>query len=268
MLNRYKHFPILIALLFSMFSGIVRAEDEIPNPPNPPRLVNDFAGILSPDQVEALEQKLVAFNDTTSTQIAVVIVNSLGSYEPADFAQQLGKKWGVGGSKFNNGFVILVKPKIGNERGKAFIATGYGVEALVPDATAWDVVNNEMIPRFRENDYYGGINAAVNALFKFTSGEYKASTYKKNRKAKDTGGGIVLIIILIILIITFINRGRNNRNINRNSSSTMLWPFLFGAGSGNWGNFSGGSGGFGGGGGGFGGFGGGSFGGGGAGGSW
>jgi uncharacterized protein len=254
-------------LLFLIQAGVVIAQDEIPSPQSPPRLVNDFAGILSQEQVESMEHKLVAFNDTTSTQIAVVTVSSLGNYDVADFAQRLGQKWGVGGAKFNNGFVVLIKPKSGSEKGEAFIATGYGVEALIPDATAWDIVNNEMIPHFRQNDYYSGIDAGINTIFKFTSGEFKASTYAKK---KNSGNGIIGVIVLFIILFIFFTRGRNNRNINRKSGTPLLfWPFLFGGGSGgNWGNFSGGSGGFGGGGGGFGGFGGGGFGGGGAGGSW
>lgn len=261
----FTRFLFLILTCFS-FIGL-GAQNTIPDAPNPPRLVNDYAGLLSTDQVAALETKLVAFNDTTSTQIAVVTVTSLGEYEPSDFAQRLGQKWGVGGAKFNNGFVVLIKPKSGEEKGEAFIATGYGVEGTVPDATAWDIVNNEMIPFFRQNDYYGGINAAVETIFKFTTGEFKASSYGKS---KETSPGIVVAIILFIIAFLFFTRGNNNRNINRRSSSTVFWPFLFtGGGSGNWGNFSGGSGGFGGGGGGgFGGFGGGGFGGGGAGGSW
>lgn len=256
-----------MVLIMGLQFGSLYAQDSIPAAPVPPRLVNDFAGILSNDERETLEQKLVAFNDSTSTQISVVIVNSLAGYDPSDYAQRLGQKWGVGGSKFNNGFVVLVKPKTSSEKGEAFIATGYGVEKEVPDATAWDIVNNEMIPRFRQNDYYGGIDAAVNTLFKFTSGEYKASTYGKN---KNKGRSVGVILVLFILAFIFFTRGRNNRNINRGSSSSMLWPFLFGAGMGSsWGNSSGsGGGGFGGGGGGFGGFGGGGFGGGGAGGSW
>jgi len=260
----FKNFLIIFLFIFAGI-GYLKAQDSIPGAPVPPRLVNDYTGILSQGETETLEQKLVAFNDTTSTQIAVVIVNSLAGYDPSDYAQRLGQKWGVGGSKFNNGFVILVKPKTSSGKGEAFIATGYGVEATVPDATAWDIVNNEMIPHFKQDDYYGGIDAAVNTIFKFTSGEYKASTYGKNKKG---GAGIIGAIILFVLAFFFFTRGNNNRNISRRSSSSVIWPFLFGAGMGsNWGNSSGG-GGFGGGSGGFGGFGGGGFGGGGAGGSW
>ncbi|MFA5971434.1 MAG: TPM domain-containing protein [Lentimicrobiaceae bacterium] len=254
---------LLFAIVLLM-TGMGFAQGSIPEKPNPPRLVNDFAQILSADQLQSLESKLVAFNDSTSVQIAIVIVPTLDGYDKSDYAQQLGQKWGVGGSKFNNGFVVLVKPKSASENGEAFIATGYGVEQFVPDATAYDIVNNEMIPHFKQDDYYGGINAATDVLMSLVKGEYTADGYNKSKK-KGTSGIIVLIIIIIIIFL--ISRNNNNhRNINRSGSGGMLlFPWMMGGGG-----FGGGSsGGFGGGGGGgFGGFGGGGFGGGGAGGSW
>lgn len=256
-------FAILVIL-----SGIGHAQGTIPEKPNPPRLVNDFAQILSPEQLQSLESKLVAFSDSTTVQIVVVIVPSLGGMEKADFANQLGEKWGVGGSKSDNGFVVLVKPKTASENGAAFISTGYGVEALVPDATAFDIVDKEMIPAFRQNDYYGGINAATNVLMSLMKGEFKADAYgKKNKK----GSSAVFVLIIILVIIFLISRNNNNhRTINRSGAGgAMLFPWLMMGGGGFGGGSGGGGGGFGGGGGGgFGGFGGGSFGGGGAGGSW
>lgn len=254
--------PTFLLAILLLISGIMFAQGSIPDKPDPPRLVNDFANILSPDQLQSLESKLVAFNDSTSVQIAVVIVPTLGGYEKADYAQQLGQKWGVGGSKFSNGFIILVKPKTSSEKGEAFIATGYGVEQYVPDATASDVVNNEMIPYFQQNDYYGGINAATDVLISLVKGEFSAESY-----SKKSGSSALFVIIIIIVIIILISRNNNNhRTINRSGGGGMLFfPWMMGGG----GSSSGGGGGFGGGGGGgFGGFGGGSFGGGGAGGSW
>lgn len=251
----------LLAILI-LLSGLNHAQNVIPAKPDPPRLVNDFTATLSPAEIQNLESKLVAFNDSTSVQIAVVVVSTLDGYDEADYAQQLGEKWGVGGSKFDNGFVILVKPKSGSESGKVFIATGYGVEQFVPDATAVTIVNNEMIPRFKQNDYYGAIDAATSVIMSLVKGEFKADSYSKKHKQ---GSPIAFIIIIIIIIIFLLSRNNNNgRTINRSGTGGMLFfPWMMGGGSG-----SSGGGGFGGGGGGFGGFGGGSFGGGGAGGSW
>ena len=91
MLNRPTKKFIYIFLLLIAQVGILSAQDNIPAAPVPPRLVNDFAGLLSQGDRETLEHKLVAYNDTTSTQIAVVIVKSLAGYEPSDYAQRLGQ---------------------------------------------------------------------------------------------------------------------------------------------------------------------------------
>ena len=251
---------ILFAVLI-LQAGIAFAQ-VIPERPDPPHLVNDFANILNPDQLQNLESKLVAFNDSTTVQIAIVIIPTLGGIEKADFANQLGEKWGVGGSKFDNGLVVLIKPKSSSEGGEAFIATGYGVEGVVPDATAYDIVNNEMIPHFKQNDYYGGINAASDVLISLVKGEFKAENYGKSKKK---GSSVAFIVIIIIVIIFLLSRNNNNHHtINRSGGAGMLFfPWMMGGGGGFGGGSSGGGGG-----GGFGGFGGGSFGGGGAGGSW
>lgn len=255
--------------IFLLTKGLVFAQAGIPEKPDPPRLVNDFAHILSPEQVQSLETKLVAFNDSTTVQITVVIIPTLDGYEKADYAQQLGQKWGVGGKGLDNGFVVLIKPKSSSENGEAFIATGYGVEKFVPDATASDIVNIEMIPHFKQNDYYGGIDAATSVLISLVKGEYKADSYGNSNSKNQEGGGTVIIVLVIIVIIIILisNNNNNKRTINRSGSgSPIFFPWIGGGGGGFGG---GGSGGFGGGSsGGFGGFGGGSFGGGGAGGSW
>jgi uncharacterized protein len=260
---------IFIFLFFCSFSGMV-AQD-IPDPMQPPRLVNDFAGILSSDQVNQLENKLVAFNDSTSTQIAVVIVKSLNGYDKNDFAQRLGQKWGIGQKGKQNGVVVLIKPKYPQEKGEASIQSGYGLEGVLPDITCKRIVENEMLPRFREGDYYGGIDQAVSAIISITKGEYTADQYNKRKKSNPYGVLIPFIIIAIVFLLIRGSRG-GTHSVGKN---IPWWTALFLLGSmgrghsGSWSDFQSGSGGFGGGGGGgFGGFGGGGFGGGGAGGSW
>jgi uncharacterized protein len=268
----YKRLQPVI-FIFLLISGTY-AQD-IPDPMQPPRLVNDFAGILSSDQVNALESKLVAFDDSTSTQIAVVTVKSLNGYDKNDFAQRLGQKWGIGQKGKKNGVVVLVKPKYTNEKGEASIQTGYGLEGILPDAICKRIVDDEMIPLFKQGDYYGGIDRATTVIMSITKGEYTADQYKK-KKAGKLGGGIIIPIIIMVIVFLLIRGGRGGpRSFGRN---LPWWTTLFLLGSmnrghsGTWGNFQSGSGDFGGfgggGGGGFGGFGGGSFGGGGAGGSW
>ncbi|RYU89503.1 TPM domain-containing protein [Mucilaginibacter terrigena] len=235
--------------------------------------VSDFTGTLSGDQKQQLDTKLKAFEDSTSIQIAVVIVPTVGDYEISDYALKLGRKWGVGTKDKNNGVMVLVAL---NDR-KMTIQTGYGTEGALPDIITQQIIQNDMKPRFREGDYYGGLDAAVTNIIKYTKGEYKAE--KKNSVSKKDGGsiGFIIIIVIFILIIVFRKRGGGGgggRIIGSRGGASPFWWFLAGnmlggggrsSGS-NWGGFSGGGGSSGGGS--WGGFGGGSFGGGGSSGSW
>ena len=267
---------ILVVILFGMLNAGQLQGQDIPDPPDPPRLVIDYAGLFNQTEANSLENKLVAFSDTNSTQILVVVVNDLNGYDVADYSQRLGEKWGVGQEKYNNGVIVLLKPKNAEGKGEVNIDVGYGLEHLVPDITAKQIIEREMIPRFRENDYYGGIDAAVNTIMSLTAGHFTADGYAQQRDEPNPFGFLVPVIILII-VITMINRSRGKQYNAGSKSSMPFWTALMlgsmiGRGSGNsFGNFKSGSGGFGSGGGssgGFGGFGGGSFGGGGASGSW
>ena len=153
---RKQIFKRILSLLFLFSVALLRAagDDNIPDPPSPPRLVNDLAGILSAGDGSTLETKLVNFNRQTSNQIAIVIVNDLGGDEISKYSFKLGRKWGIGQEKLRNGILIVIKPKTASSRGQAFIATGKGLEGAIPDATCHEIVDNEMIPHFKENDYY------------------------------------------------------------------------------------------------------------------
>lgn len=245
-----------------VFNGLFATE--IPEPMQPPRLVNDFAGLLTEGEWTTLEQKLRNYHDTTSTQIYVVVVASLGDYSVDDYAFRLGEKWGVGQKGKDNGAVMIIKPKTDSEGGEVFLATGYGLEDVIPDATARRIIDKELLPRFTEGDYFGGIDAATNTMINLASGKFTADEYN------GTGGGSFLfLIIAIFILILIISRGANKskgHSIGRNIPFWIALGMMSGGGgrSGGFGGFSSGSGGFGG----FGGGGGGSFGGGGAGGRW
>ena len=239
---------------------------QVPDVPNPPRLVNDFAGIFTPQQVQEMEDSLVLFARKTSNQIAVVTMADLGGMEPAQMAYEIGEKWGVGGKEYRNGVVILVKPK-NDTRGQVFIATGYGLEGALPDATCKKIVERRMIPHFKNDDYYGGVVEALSVIKPIAAGEYSKEQFDEDN---DLDGIFVLIFLIIIGIIIAgaifgdkNNGGKNSGTMG--SGGVFLGPTIFGSGGG---GRSSGFGGSNGGCGGFGGFGGGSFGGGGAGGSW
>jgi uncharacterized protein len=259
----------IVALFLSALTGLGQ---DIPNPMSPPRLVNDFAGLLNENQFRHLEQKLENFNDSSSTQIVVVTVKSLDGYTKEEFADRLGEKWGVGQKGKNNGIIVLVKPKYRDENGEARISVGYGLEGAIPDAIGKRIVDNDMIPYFKAGDYYSGIDKATSTLISLAKGEFSADQYKK--KTEGSPFGFAIPIVIIILIIIFM-RGNSGNHYTTGSKGSSIWTALFlgsmlggRGGSGSWGDFRSGGGSFGGGGGGFGGFGGGSFGGGGAGGSW
>lgn len=271
----YKMKQIIISLFLFLFAFSVFAQD-IPEKPNPPRLVNDMANVLSDQEKQQLESELVQFNDETTSQICIVTLPTLNGMEISDLAFKIGEKWGVGQKGKNNGIVIVYKPKSQGEKGQVFIAIGYGLEGVIPDAVAnRNVVNSAMIPHFRENDVYGGLSAGTKVLKSLALGEFTAADYQKKtggkKSGKDSGGGFILVILIIIILVSIFRGGRGG---HYNSGGSLPFWLAMGLlsgnrGGGSFGGFSGGSGGFGGGGGGgFGGFGGGSFGGGGAGGSW
>ena len=226
-----------------------------------------MVGMLSPDEVQQLERKLVTYNDSTSSQLAIVIVRSTGMYEPADYAFSIGRKWGVGQKGKNNGVVLLWA----TGTRKIFIATGRGMEGVLPDAIAKRIISQIIVPNFKQQQYYQGLDGAVDEMFRRATGEYKADPTSNN---DGGGGGEVIILLVIIMVIIFIvirsrgGGGGGNRNRSRGGMGDLFLPYILlsggGSSSGNWGG--GGSGG--GGGGGFGGFGGGDFGGGGAGGDY
>ncbi len=273
--NQLRIKSVLLTLFIALsFCQISQAQGEFPERPEPPRLVNDFAGVLSGQQKAMLENKLVSFNQRTSTQIAIVTVKSLSGYDKADYAIKLSEKWGIGQKGKNNGILILVKPRTASERGEVFVSVGYGLEAVVPDAVARQaLIGAELLPAFKKNDYFTGLNRSTDVLISLTAGEYTADQYIKavNKKGKSGSGGFIVIMIVVAIIFIFQRAGNSSRGISSGQGflGGLLLMDLLGGGrsGGSWNDFSGGGGGDSGGGD-FGGFGGGSFGGGGAGGSW
>jgi uncharacterized protein len=266
-----KKITLIFSLLLSVLFSAMAAAQDIPDKPSPPRLVNDFAGMLNPEEINSLERKLDAYNDSTSTQIAIVIVKSLDGYDKSEYAIRLGEKWGVGQKGKNNGILILVKPKTDTERGEVFIADGYGLEGAMPDLKLSDIINNQILPAFRQGNYYEGLDKATDTLMALAKGDFPADMKARVNSINVLFPFIGIAIFILIIIFTKNSGGSNQKHIGRSGLPFWLMLAMMNSGNrhdGSWGGFSGGGGFGGGGGGGFGGFGGGGFGGGGAGGSW
>ncbi|WP_343669033.1 TPM domain-containing protein [Chitinophaga sp.] len=248
-----------LLLGFFLAIGMVQAQElKIPPRPNPPRLVNDLAGVLQSDQVAALENKLLEYNDTTSTQVAIVTIPSTNGRDIAEVGLAILRDWGIGTKEKNNGILILAAI---SDR-KIRIEVGTGMEGVVPDAIANRIIDENIKPNFKNGDYYQGFNEAIDRIVEASKGEYKGTPNR--RKDDGNAPGLVILLIIIVVIISILrNRGGGGgTTFSRRGWTGWIGPGAFGGGS------RGGSWGGGGGGGGFGGFGGGSGSGGGASGSW
>jgi len=262
---------ILLVLIASL--NFSRAEVVYPKPSDPPRLVNDFTKTLDASQLEDLEKRLVAFADSTSTQIAVVIIETTSDMPISDYAFELGNQWKIGTKGNENGVLLCIAL---NDK-QLFIATGYGVEGALPDALCGKIIDNDIRPFFKQGKYVEGIDNGVSKIIDAVKGEpYKATAQKKGFR-KFRSGPIFFVLFFFALIIIFKVISVRRYAINNGISFWVAWELLNAATrtqSGRYSDFTRGGGSFGYGGssdrgsGGFGGFGGGSFGGGGAGGGW
>ncbi|MBC5993923.1 TPM domain-containing protein [Pontibacter cellulosilyticus] len=254
---------LFLLLYFCTFSTLAFSQDS-DFPPKPNRLVNDYADMLSAGEEEALEQKLRNYSDTTSTQIAVVLMTSIGGYDSNQYAAELGERWGIGTGNYDNGLVILVA----KEERTVTIQTGYGLEEYVPDALAKRITERTLKPAFAEGRFYEGLDRATSLIIDLASGAYQGDPSMAGEE--EGGPSIIFIIIIVILVLIIFSRmgggrgGRGGRRYSRTFGGPVIIPGGFGTFSSGGGIFGGGGGG----GGGFGGFGGGSFGGGGASSSW
>lgn len=267
-----------IALLTTLLSSnFLFAQFEIPEKPDFQTSVYDYYNLLNASQKKTLEDKLVKYSDTTSTQIVVAIIASTEGENINYLGAQWGQAWGIGQAKEDNGVLII----LARDDRRIAINTGYGVEHLLTDAMSNRIINRDIIPYFKQNDYYGGLNRGADAIFEVLTGEYQG-TRQTTQEGIPIGFILLLVFIFIIILISISKNkrggGGNNRG-NRSAGSDLLEAIILSnMGRGNYrrgssGGFGGGfggssGGGFSGGGGFGGGFGGGGFGGGGASGGW
>lgn len=256
---------IVTILTFSvLLSFQIAAQKNQYFPDSPHAWVNDYADLFNSTEEAYLNNKLGFFEDTTSTQIFVVSINDHGNMPIAQMGAEIGEKWKVGQKDTHNGMIILIYP---TDR-EISIQVGYGLEEFIPDAIAKRIIENEIKPNFRENNYELGIDKATDVIFSLLSGEFTGEEYS-SQKGGDAGSSIFGVFFIILMFFLFFGQSRRSRQhgIGRNIPFWIALSMLSGSRnshSGSFGNFNSGSGGFGG----FSGGGGGSFGGGGASGSW
>ena len=257
-----RKIKILSVVSFLLASVLLLAQKPIPEQFNPPRLVSDYIGLLDKGEAAALEKKLLAYNDSTSTQIAIVIENSLDGEDIVGYCQRLSEGWGIGQADKDNGILIYVA----FQDRKLRIHTGYGVEGFLPDIMANRIIEGVIVPAFRKGDYYGGFNRTADIIFDLATGKYTADDLESSDGfPMEALIFIIIFIIVLIIIIKNADSGGGYHRGGRYERDRGGWVII-GPGSGGWNG--GGGGGWSGGGGGFGGFGGGGFGGGGASGGW
>jgi uncharacterized protein len=265
---------LLLVLAPAVHNGLQAAEGCLPAKPDQEnRLVFQYTTLLDPHQEERLNNKLTRFARETSNRIVVIVVDTLCGLEPYAFATAIIENWGVGDKDRDNGVVVLVKPTGGPGQRATFIGTGRGLEGAIPDAYCKRIVDEQLIPRFREGDFIGGLDKATDTLMALAKGEYD---FESRDKAPVVPLLIGLFLFVLIIVLSWRASVRRYASVNNIDfwTALRLLAEMQQRHHGRWGGFTGGGGGWRGGGGGwgggggFGGFGGGSSGGGGAGGSW
>ncbi len=162
-------------------------------PEKPPGYINDYANLLSSPVKEKLKNILYDFEKETTNQIVIVTFNSLEGESLEDFSIHLAQKWKVGTKKNDNGLILLIFKKEHEVR----IEVGYGLEGVLPDAKADQIIRHEIIPAFKKGDFDSGILNGVNSIIKVTKGEYFNTS---NRSAEGNNYNLISIIVFLYLI--------------------------------------------------------------------
>lgn len=267
--STYRPIIYIILLLSSIGSWAQFTIPEKPDATNPDA-VYDYINLLTTSQKQALENKLIRYSDTTSTQIVIAIISTTEGEDISFLGAKWGQKWGVGQAKEDNGILIT----LAKDDRQVDINTGYGVEYIISDSDAERIVNRVMIPQFKKEEFYDGLDQATDAIFQSLKGNYKGERLENSSPFPVQPIAMLIIFLVLIIILSRGNRRGGNGGTGRRVARSLLDVIIlsnmgrggFGGGSGWGGSSSGGS--FGGGGGFGGGFGGGGFGGGGASGGW
>jgi uncharacterized protein len=263
---RFPKTKVVCLTLFLLVGGLARAQFQIPEKPplSEQTSLYDYIGLLDPSQANQLEQKLIRYSDSTSTQIVVAIIASTEGEDIQYLGAQWGHKWGIGQEREDNGILVL----LARDDRRIGINTGYGVEEFLTDALSKRIIETVIIPEFKQGDYYAGLDKGTDAIFQVLTGQFRG-TGPSGSPGRFPFEAILPFIIFIVIIIILASRSNKGNRGNRRKRGLDIWDVIVLSNMGRSGSSGGGFGGGGFGGGGFsGGFGGGGFGGGGASGGW
>lgn len=207
----------LFILIFLICIQNTQAQNYFPNKPEPAQYVNDFAGFMPEEQIQTLEQKLKAYKDSTTTQIVIVTVKSLEEHTVKEYANDLAENWGIGQKGADNGLLILASKQ---ER-KVRIEIGYGLEAKITDAFTKQIINNHIIPNFKQGDFYQGFEKGVDIIISALAGEvFEADTENDivstdSQSESSEGMSSWMFFVIIIPIVALGIWWNKRKNINK-----------------------------------------------------
>ncbi|MEO8534738.1 MAG: TPM domain-containing protein [Flavobacterium sp.] len=261
------HLSFLLIAFFTVSCAF--AQFTIPEKPGFQTSVYDYANVLSASEKAQLEEKLIRYSDSTTTQIVVITIESLKGEDIGILTPKWAQQWGIGGTAKNDNGVLILLAKAEK---KIWISPGYGLEDRLTAGIGGEITRNIIIPEFKAGSYYNGLDKGTSAIIDVFKGKYKGER-KQQTKGKDFPIFPIIVIVVIVLILLSRNKKGGGGNSGNNGGGPSLLDVIIlsslgrsgGSGFGGGGGFGGGSsggGGFGGG------FGGGGFSGGGSGGSW
>jgi uncharacterized protein len=196
-----------IALL--LFLIFIKADSQtFPPPAYPYPLLNDFAGILTQDEADALEIKLELLFDTTAMRIITVTIDDLKGLSICDYASGLGDSWGFSLKSPQKLVIILVKPGRKGSPEEVCIAIGSAIKELIPNDISELIVQREINPLFKKGSYYAGLNNATDVLISLGTGAYRHAEYSadKTADAKTSLPSLVFRVLLVLTILLLAGR--------------------------------------------------------------
>lgn len=203
-MHTHLKFRITHLLLFFLLSVACVAQKQVPELWG--QRVHDDAQVLKPETVDALEKQLKVYEDSTSNQIAILIVQSLDGDVLEEYSIRVVEKWKLGTKEKDNGVLLLIVV----DDHKMRIEVGHGLEGVLTDAQSNRIIRNEIAPNFRRGDYDAGVLAGIDGIIRSIGGEYKADDVEEFSSSDRPSGSILgnifiyfVLGLLLIMAITF-----------------------------------------------------------------